>query len=182
MHVAYLANCMRETAMRGAVIYQYGRQRQHRLTFRDAGNFGSQQTYIQFKKELVMSSPGDQTNALAATPETTPAVRRSRLGTAIWIVVALIVEFFAVVVYMSPHAHLMPLKFFLLWFSGTFLGYVGVRLGDAVRRIAKPDILVVSGGISDALWVRICWSIGPQIVGLYVGAVGGTSILVGWFV
>ncbi|WP_124597037.1 hypothetical protein [Burkholderia stagnalis] len=129
-----------------------------------------------------MSSPGDQTNAPAATPETLPAVRRSRLGTAIWIVVALVVAFFAVTVYLPPHAHLMPIKLFFLWFAGTLLGYIGVRLGDAVRRIAKPDVLVVSGGVSDALWARICWAIGPQIVGLYLGAVTGTSILVGWIV
>ena len=127
-----------------------------------------------------MSSPGDQTNASAATPEIMPAVRRSRLATAIWIVVALVVAFFAVAVYLPPHAHLMPLKFFFLWFSGTFLGYIGVRLGDAVRRIVKPDVLIVSRGVSNAIWARICWGIGPQIVGMYLGAVTGTSILAGW--
>lgn len=127
-----------------------------------------------------MSSPGDQTNAPAATPETLPAARRSRLGTAIWIVVALVVAFFAVAVYLPPHAYLMPLKFFFLWFAGTSLGYIGVRLGDAVRRIVKPDVLIVSGGVSDAIWARICWGIGPQIVGMYLGAVTGASILAGW--
>lgn len=128
-----------------------------------------------------MSSPGHQTNTSTATAEAIPATGRSRLGTVIWIVVALVVAFFAVAVYVPPHSHLMPLKFLCLWFTGTLLGYIGVRLGDAVRRIAKPDVLIVSGGVADALWARLCWGVGPQIVGLYVGAVTGTSILVGWF-
>ncbi|WP_186142100.1 hypothetical protein [Burkholderia gladioli] len=128
-----------------------------------------------------MSSPGEQADTpAAASSQTIPATRRSRLGTVTWVVVALIVAFFAVAVYLPQHSRLMALKFLFLWLAGTFLGYIGVRLGDAVRRIVKPDIFVVSGGVSDAIGARICWGIGPQIVGLYLGAVTGTSILAGW--
>ncbi|MCI3206415.1 hypothetical protein DBA20_15755 [Pandoraea capi] len=64
--------------------------------------------------------------------------------------------------------------------AGSVLGYIGVRLGDGVRRVMQPDVLVTSARISEAMWTRICWAIGPQTVGLYLGAVTGTSILADW--
>lgn len=125
-----------------------------------------------------MSSSGNDTNASATA--TIHITKRSRLGTATWIITALFVAFLAVAVYMPLHAHHAIAKFLFLWLGGAWLGYIGVRLGDGVRRIFRPDIIVTSGGISDAIWARMCWAVGPQCVGLFLGAVTGTSILVGW--
>ncbi|WP_144030079.1 hypothetical protein [Burkholderia sp. AU16741] len=127
-----------------------------------------------------MSSSGSDTNASAATPAANPIAKRSRLGTATWIIGALFIALLATGVYMPQHPSHPALKFLFLWFGGAWLGYIGVRLGDGVRKIFRPDILVTSGGISDAIWTRMCWAIGPQCVGLFLGAVTGTSILAGW--
>ncbi|MGP3659705.1 hypothetical protein ACTU9R_22285 [Burkholderia gladioli] len=126
-----------------------------------------------------MNTSADQTSVQAA--EATPGrPRKSRVAKVIWLVLALLIAFLATGIYLPPHIHLSVPKFFAIWLGGTLLGYVGVRLGDAVRRVARPDVIVTPGRVSDALWARICWGIGPQIVGLYLGAVTGTSILVGW--
>ncbi|VVE51843.1 hypothetical protein [Pandoraea anhela] len=106
--------------------------------------------------------------------------RRNRTARWIWAIVCAVVAFFAVSVYLSPKSHAFPLKYLCLWIAGSILGYIGVRLGDGVRRIMQPDVLVTSARVSDAIWTRICWAIGPQIVGLYLGTVVGTSILVDW--
>lgn len=109
-----------------------------------------------------------------------PAIRRSRLGTVVWVVLAFAAAFIATGVYLPQHSHLLAVKFFFLWFGGTLLGYIGVRVGDAVRRIARPDVIVVAGGVSDALWARMWWAVGPQIAGLYFGSVVATSLLADW--
>ncbi|WP_143028339.1 hypothetical protein [Burkholderia orbicola] len=127
-----------------------------------------------------MSSSGSDTNVSATTPAAIPVIRRSKLGTAAWIIVALFIALLATGVYMPQHPSHPALKFLFLWFGGAWLGYIGVRLGDGVRKIFRPDIIVTSGGISDAIWARMCWAIGPQCVGLFLGAVTGTSILAGW--
>lgn len=124
------------------------------------------------------------TSAQQTPPETFNAPdhprKGSRVGKIVWVILALFVAFLATGVYLPPHVHLSVPKLLAIWLGGTVLGYVGVRLGDAVRRIAKPDVIVTAGGISDALWARICWSIGPQSIGLFLGSVAGTSILAGW--
>ncbi|AJE99141.1 hypothetical protein [Pandoraea apista] len=110
----------------------------------------------------------------------TKTQRRSKLGASVWLAVAFVVAFFATSVYLPRHSSHFVVKFFALWAIGTLLGYVGIRCGDAVRRVFQPDILIVKGGISDAIWVRLCWSIGPQTVGMFLGGVTGTSIVAGW--
>ncbi|TGP44890.1 hypothetical protein EN871_09930 [bacterium M00.F.Ca.ET.228.01.1.1] len=125
-----------------------------------------------------MNSTANQTSA--TTSQTAGPRQRSRLATALWIVLALVIALVATGIYLPPHVHLSVPKLLAIWLGGAFLGYIGVRIGDGVRRIARPDVIVTTGGVSDALWARICWGIGPQIAGLYLGAVTGTSILVGW--
>lgn len=132
-------------------------------------------------KGLSMNTSGDQTGSATTTQaQTATPTRRSKLGTAAWIIVALFVALLATGVYMPQHPSHPALKFLFLWFGGAWLGYIGVRLGDGVRKIFRPDIIVTTGGISDAIWARMCWAIGPQCVGLFLGAVTGTSILAGW--
>jgi hypothetical protein len=130
-----------------------------------------------------MSSVENQTSTPIATDGQTRTPRKkNRIGTMLWTIVALFVAFLAAGVYTPQHSHLAISTFLTVWLGGAFLGLLGARIGNAILRIARPDVIVTSGGISDVLWVRICWSIGPQLVGLYLGAVSGTSILVGWVV
>ncbi|MGS1063506.1 hypothetical protein [Burkholderia glumae] len=128
-----------------------------------------------------MNTSKDQSdNTMNAQEGTALPIRRSKAGTAARIITGLFVSFLATGIYLPPHVHLPVPKLLIIWLGGAFLGYIGVRLGDAVRRVARPDVIVTPGRVSDALWARICWGIGPQIVGLYLGAVTGTSILVDW--
>ncbi|WP_201446483.1 hypothetical protein [Burkholderia gladioli] len=128
-----------------------------------------------------MNTSKDQSDNTMNTRERTALpIRRNKAGTAAWIIIGLFVAFLATGIYLPPQVHLTVPKLLIIWLGGAFLGYIGVRLGDAVRRVARPDVIVTPGRVSDALWARICWGIGPQIVGLYLGAVTGTSILVDW--
>jgi hypothetical protein len=114
------------------------------------------------------------------TPKVTgQSPRRSRIAKTVWFMLALLVAFIATGIYIPPHVHLSVARLLAIWLGDALLGYVGVQLGDAVRRIARPDIIVATGGVSNALWARICQCIGPRIVSLYLGAVAGTSILAG---
>ncbi|NTZ07000.1 hypothetical protein [Burkholderia metallica] len=132
-------------------------------------------------KGLSMNTSGDQTGSATTTQaQIASPIRRSKLGTAAWIIVALFVALLATGVYIPQHPSHPALKFLFLWFGGAWLGYIGVRLGDGVRKIFRPDIIVTSGGVSDAIWARMCWAVGPQCVGLFLGAVTGISILAGW--
>ena len=107
-------------------------------------------------------------------------VRKSRLGTALWAIIALLISFVATAADMPPHTQHLALKFVFVWIAGALLGVVGVRIGNALRRAAKPDIIITSGGLQGMLMVRIFWSIGPQAVGLLIGTVVGCSTLMGW--
>jgi hypothetical protein len=109
----------------------------------------------------------------------TPA-RKSRLATALWTIVATLISFTETAVDMPPHTQHAVLKFFFVWIAGALLGVVGVRIGDALRRVAKPDIIITSGGLQGMLAARIFWSVGPQTVGLLIGTVVGSGILMGW--
>lgn len=107
-------------------------------------------------------------------------VKRSRVGTVFWSAAALFVSFITTAVYLPAHVNHMGVKFVFAWVIGTLLGIAGVRIGDALRRAMKPDFIITSGGFQGVLAARIFWSIGPQFVGLLIGAVVGGSTLVGW--
>ncbi|MEW6344834.1 MAG: hypothetical protein RXR20_05015 [Paraburkholderia sp.] len=109
----------------------------------------------------------------------TPA-RKSRLGAVLWAIIALLISFMATGADMPPHTQHLALKFVFVWIAGALLGVVGVRIGNALRRAAKPDIIITSGGLQGMLGAKIFWSVGPQIVGLLIGTVVGCSILMGW--
>ncbi len=117
----------------------------------------------------------ETTNNQANTP-----VRKNRLGTALWTIVALLISFMATGVDMPPHTQHLAIKFVFVWIAGALLGIFGVRIGNALRRAAKPDIIITSGGLQGMLGAKIFWSVGPQTVGLLIGTVVGCSTLMGW--
>ncbi|TGT16751.1 hypothetical protein EN817_32220, partial [Mesorhizobium sp. M3A.F.Ca.ET.174.01.1.1] len=81
-----------------------------------------------------MNSTANQTSA--TTSQTAGPRQRSRLATALWIVLALVIALVATGIYLPPHVHLSVPKLLAIWLGGAFLGYIGVRIGDGVRRIA----------------------------------------------
>ncbi|WP_406867162.1 hypothetical protein [Paraburkholderia fungorum] len=117
----------------------------------------------------------ETSNNQANTP-----VRKSRLGAVLWMITALLISFMATGANMPPHTQHLALKFFFVWIAGTLLGIVGVRISNALRRAAKPDIIITSGGLQGMLGAKIFWSVGPQTVGLLIGTVVGCSTLMGW--
>ncbi|WP_148662185.1 hypothetical protein [Paraburkholderia phytofirmans] len=97
-------------------------------------------------------------------------------------IIAILISFMATAANMPPHTPHLALKFVFVWIAGVLLGIVGVRIGNALRRAAKPDIIITSGGLQGMLGARIFWSVGPQTVGLLIGTVVGCSTLMGWVV
>jgi len=132
-------------------------------------------------RETRMNTSAQQTPTQAAN-ETNGSRKGSGVARVVWAILSLFVALLATGVYLPPHTHLAVFALLLIWWGGALLGYLGARLGDAVRRIARPNVIMTTDGVSDALWARICWGIGPQTVGLFLGSVTGTSILVGWVV
>lgn len=62
---------------------------------------------------------------------------------------------------------------------GSVLGIIGGLVGDCIRKIALPDGYITSGGIFSILKIKLFWAIGPQVVGVCIGAVVGTALVIG---
>lgn len=61
---------------------------------------------------------------------------------------------------------------------GILLGTVGALLGDALRRFARPGAFFTQGGFFSLIWIRVFWTIGPQVIGLVIGVLlGGALVL-----
>mgnify|MGYP001232736212 FL=1 len=61
---------------------------------------------------------------------------------------------------------------------GILLGTVGALLGDALRRFARPSAFFTQGGFFSLIWIRVFWTIGPQVIGLVIGVLlGGALVL-----
>ena len=48
-------------------------------------------------------------------------------------------------------------------------GFIGVLLGDLIRRLAIPDIVLIRGGLFQLLKTRLFWMCGPQLIGMVIG-------------
>lgn len=60
---------------------------------------------------------------------------------------------------------------------GSILGLMGAMIGDAIRKFALPDLFVTNGGIGAIIWSRVFWGIGPQVIGLFIGAALGIGMI-----
>lgn len=66
----------------------------------------------------------------------------------------------------------------VMMFIFCFIGsYIGALIGDFLRRLALPDSFFTSGGIIDILKTKLFWAIGPQFIGIFIGGIVGTSII-----
>lgn len=59
---------------------------------------------------------------------------------------------------------------------GAALGTIGALIGDALRRFAMPSFTFTSGGFLSLLFIRAFWLMGPQLIGLGLGAVIGCTL------
>lgn len=48
-------------------------------------------------------------------------------------------------------------------------GFIGVLLGDLIRRFAIPDMVFTTGGFFQLLKTRLFWMCGPQLIGMTIG-------------
>lgn len=61
--------------------------------------------------------------------------------------------------------------------SGTFFAFIGAMIGDAIRRFTQPDAFFTSGGMGSILKTKLFWMLGPQFIGLFIGAAVGLAIV-----
>lgn len=59
---------------------------------------------------------------------------------------------------------------------GMVTGFIGAMIGDSIRRFARPDIVFTSG-ISSLIGIKLFWLLGPQLIGLVVGAFIGIGLV-----
>lgn len=59
---------------------------------------------------------------------------------------------------------------------GSVLAFVGVYIGDLLRKAVHPDV-IFSSGMTDMLKQKIFWLIGPQFIGGAIGAFVGAAII-----
>lgn len=48
-------------------------------------------------------------------------------------------------------------------------GFIGVLLGDLIRRLVIPDMVFTTGGFFQLLKTRLFWMCGPQMIGMVIG-------------
>lgn len=59
---------------------------------------------------------------------------------------------------------------------GTATTTVGVVIGDAIRRLAKPDLVFAADGV-DLLRKKVFWLVGPQAIGWFVGYIAFKGVM-----
>lgn len=60
---------------------------------------------------------------------------------------------------------------------GILLGTIGALIGNALRKFAHPNTVYTTGGFFQLIWIKVFWSMGPQVVGLFLGVSLGISIV-----
>lgn len=59
--------------------------------------------------------------------------------------------------------------FFLMVIFGIPCGAIGGAIGNAIRLLTHPDVIITSGGVWPILMQKIFWSVGPQYFGIFTG-------------
>lgn len=97
----------------------------------------------------------------------------------LYAVFAVIFAFAGAFVYAVPHGKPVPshgLRL-LAGFVAIPTSFLGVWIADALRRFVTPDTIITGGGFFDLLKARLFWALGPQAIGLFVGAGIGLSLV-----
>ena len=64
-----------------------------------------------------------------------------------------------------------------IFILATIFAYVGTLVGDYLRKIAIPDSIITTGGMSQILKEKLFWFIGPQCIGAIIGGACGSTII-----
>lgn len=115
---------------------------------------------------------------LNATGNTTAGPSEMKKSAMLWGAVALGLSILLVAVNTAPAV--VNAGFFAKTFGivlGVALGTLGALIGDALRKFAAPDFMLTNGGMSSLLWMRIFWTVGPQVIGVFIGSVLGISLV-----
>ncbi len=65
----------------------------------------------------------------------------------------------------------------LIFLGAVIVGYIGAFAGEVLRNIAKPDAIIVRGGMKDILLSKLFWTVGPQAIGAAAGGAFGAVII-----
>ena len=65
----------------------------------------------------------------------------------------------------------------LIFLGAIIVGYIGAFAGEVIRNIAKPDAIIVKGGMKDILLSKLFWAAGPQAIGAAAGGAFGAGII-----
>lgn len=67
-------------------------------------------------------------------------------------------------------------KFFAV-IVGSVLGLIGALIGDSLRRFTRPTAFFTTGGFFSLMFIKLFWLAGPQLIGLFIGAFLGVSLV-----
>lgn len=76
----------------------------------------------------------------------------------------------------SPKVQLGFFGYIALFVSGSIFTTIGALVGNALRRLAMPD-LYFTRGFADSIKKRIFWAIGPQAIGWFLGTIATNGFM-----
>lgn len=120
-----------------------------------------------------MEQPNDTVNSAADD-------NRSGISPAIigWAITAIITSI--IVITFNNSALVLGAGFFMKALAvvvGSALGLTGALLGDGIRKFAHPDAVYTTGGMFSLVWTKLFWMWGPQVIGLIVGVLLGSALV-----
>lgn len=116
-----------------------------------------------------------ETNSSTLDDQDVPSLNPAIIG---WAIAAIVLSILAVT--FNNSAMVLGTGFFMKFLAvivGSVLGLIGALLGDAIRKFAHPDAVFTSGGLLQLVWIKVFWLLGPQLIGLVLGAFLGISLV-----
>ncbi|MDZ4194262.1 MAG: hypothetical protein U1D65_19935 [Pseudomonas sp.] len=116
-----------------------------------------------------------ETNSSTLDDQDVPSLNPAIIG---WAIAAIVLSILAVT--FNNSAMVLGAGFimkFLAVVVGSVLGLIGALLGDAIRKFAHPDAVFTNGGLFQLVWIKVFWLLGPQLIGLVLGAFLGISLV-----
>lgn len=68
-----------------------------------------------------------------------------------------------------------------IFIGSLIVGYIGAIVGEFVRNVAKPDAIIVRGGMKNILLSKLFWTAGPQAIGAAAGGAFGAGLILKFF-
>ncbi len=116
-----------------------------------------------------------ETNSNTVDDQDVPGLNPAIIG---WAIAAIVLSILAVT--FNNSAMVLGAGFFMKFLAvivGSVLGLIGALLGDAIRKFAHPDAVFTNGGLFQLVWIKVFWLLGPQLIGLVLGAFLGISLV-----